>query len=535
MKSVALESQAPDLAQERSAHDVRSMTQGGQRPAAGRAAPGLAGGALRLASVPVLPPDGAGAGPAPTVQRARRNHKGSARKRRAQKKAERQRKKKAESQGKEYRNPKQRRQDRQAKAEARARRPKPSRAQRREAHQERMQAAMERFEKRQRVCENFFSIAKKAGKNWSRTTLVVDQVVAAAGLDEMDPDRVHWRVRQLMAEFDQQVAAVIQRQPRAQEAMGRGKGSLGRFEASPMKLSRSQRIARRSDRKENQGDLQNIAMQLISTICGEYGLEIEARLGDFLAESSNRVGKERPDPSRFDYARGTATDPIPIYWFKEVSDYPSISVDGKKYKAFESFDLEVDGREYHFGVSRSNQPRLGLKLRKRAHASDRGKQKHLNKVLNQGILEDRVEIDEDPKANLSEAGGFDGDHVKDLSFSGQDVITNYWPLDAKINRAALSFNRNYLINYLDSTLQPRQAPIGVLFGKHFRVVGFGNDQNGWPVPNNSGTAAAGAKDGGGGGGKSKPSGGVSSEPALVIHTGLTDSESDSEDDSNGGD
>ncbi|MEM9293209.1 MAG: hypothetical protein AAGD01_16120 [Acidobacteriota bacterium] len=541
MKTAALEANVAEPTLERKAPEDEQRALRGDRAAGGRAASGLASGALHLASVPVLPPSGGAGGAVPAVQRAKRNRKVPARKRRAQKKAERRRRRQAKAEGKPFRNAKQRRRDRQQQAQTRAlnrAKNRPSRAQRREmAHQRDMEAIRRQAEEKANICRRFFLTRSRSARSIPalRFPALVDQVMTAAGLDDLtDLTTIPAALAEAIMFYRQALERAELSQPEFSRSIRREKVEKKiRFAPSPARpTSTAARRERRSRRRDEQGEVEEAATRLITEICAYDPFGIETRLGDVLLEASAITGSERPDPERFAYARGTSGDPIPITWYKAPGAYPPLTVDKSvvpRFGAFTLVDDQVSGRRrYRFGVEGSNRPRVGMSLRRTAHSSDRSEQRELNQVMNRAIDRGELEINGDPRARLSEAGGFDGDHVKDLGYGGLDSIENFWPLDAATNRAALTYNRNYLVNFLDSTGQARQAPIGVLIGKHFVVEDFYNPLV-RGVPEDSGTAAAGAKGGGGlSGGKSKASRSSASQRGVVISTGFSDSETDTE-------
>lgn len=189
-----------------------------------------------------------------------------------------------------------------------------------------------------------------------------------------------------------------------------------------------------------------------------------------------------------DYRTGKdAAHAIPIVWYKAPADYPKLQLaDGTIVPPFGDFSLG----SLDFGVAPANQPKKGWVLRKIAHDSDRANQVGYNKEL----ADAKVALEEPAGSGTYyyfNGAGYDGDHVKDLGFSGKDEIDNYWPLLARINRRAFEgYNARYVVNYLDDHGRPKARPVGGLIGKYFKVKSFMAYNDG-AVPNEKGTSAAG--------------------------------------------
>ena len=135
-----------------------------------------------------------------------------------------------------------------------------------------------------------------------------------------------------------------------------------------------------------------------------------------------------------------------------------------------------------FGVANSNFPRNGWMIQKVAHHESReGQRKFNNLLIDAGVQVEKNNEWVSPP--LGEKHSFDGDHIKDLGFGGEDASDNYWPLDSTINRRAFAgYNARYLIHYHDGQTH-KTRPIGGLIGKWFRVEGF-LDPNDEPFPEN---------------------------------------------------
>lgn len=236
----------------------------------------------------------------------------------------------------------------------------------------------------------------------------------------------------------------------------------------------------------------------VTTAVKTFIAEAWTRFGNFLPlnlQPSGEIFKEKNfsgDASKLDkYHEGTEADPIPIMWYKGPEEYPTVTYQGKNY-AYGS-RLDIDGET--FQVAASNQPNDkgkkegepgSYKIRKQSHFETRANQVRFNKVFNEnGVTINGIQ---NP---LGEAGGFDGDHVKDLGFGGVDAANNYWPLSATANRRAFNgYNAGYILNYVDKkggTPEAKSRVIGGMIGKWFVVKEFAR-QN---TPSESGTPAAG--------------------------------------------
>ncbi|MEM6272286.1 MAG: hypothetical protein AAF998_22805 [Bacteroidota bacterium] len=188
------------------------------------------------------------------------------------------------------------------------------------------------------------------------------------------------------------------------------------------------------------------------------------------------------------YHTGAIGDPIRIVWYKAPHDYPPIHYNGNTF----NYNNRVNIGGETFGVAPANRPAIGggFVLQKVAHNQTRQNQRRLNQILNDP--NHNVGVGNSASPALGNAGGFDGDHVKDLGFGGHDVTDNYWPLAAPINRRAFNgYNANYVVNYKEQDNNGnwvgKSRSIGGLIGKYFRVKGFGNTN----VPAESNTPAAG--------------------------------------------
>jgi Domain of unknown function (DUF4157) len=167
---------------------------------------------------------------------------------------------------------------------------------------------------------------------------------------------------------------------------------------------------------------------------------------------------------------GTRTDPIPVNWYKQVSNYPK------------QITLQVDGAAKKFAM---NSPEL-LNLSKRAGALSVFVGIDMTNVVGVGTLMQRKSTprsgtkQDDYRKALKSAGfdwtGKDADHVRDLAFGGADDFDNLWPLDSKVNRWAYTgeWYMKYTVEYRDRK-NLRQANEGTLYALRdlwFQVVGF---------------------------------------------------------------
>lgn len=192
------------------------------------------------------------------------------------------------------------------------------------------------------------------------------------------------------------------------------------------------------------------------------------------------------DTSQFSYHTGKPNDRIPITWYKAPGDYPRLKLSDN---TIVKFGDTFTAAGISFGLSTDNAPKVDWKLQKTAHNETREGQKSFNDALtNAGVkVEKGGNFVTPPLGNTHQ---FDGDHVKDLGFGGQDIASNYWPLNSTINRRAFNgYNAGYVVHYLNEKGEHQSRAIGGLVGKHFVVKRF-LSSNAAPVPND-GAAAGG--------------------------------------------
>ena len=260
-------------------------------------------------------------------------------------------------------------------------------------------------------------------------------------------------------------------------------------------LREEARAQGKSARSQWMNDLRTMETTQLNDLvaeCRSFIAEAWLRFGDYLPVTLQPAGvmfQDRTDfsgdNSKLDkYHTGTQSDPIPIMWYKNPSEYPTVRYNGNDYAFGDA--LNINGTS--FQVSSSNIPTddLNYVVQKRSHFETRANQVKFNKTFND------AGVTINGKSNpLGNAGGFDGDHVKDLGFGGQDVADNYWPLIAEANRRAFNgYNAGYILNYVElegTDRIPKSRVIGGLIGKWFVVKGF-DSQN---TPSESGTNSAG--------------------------------------------
>lgn len=223
---------------------------------------------------------------------------------------------------------------------------------------------------------------------------------------------------------------------------------------------------------------------------------------DFLGPTLMPVGavfRERDftgDTSQHTYHTGAdEAHAIPIVWYKAPEDYPAVVTSDKNEHSFAgTAEASVDIGTKKLGLATANRPgNAAFKLRKVAHDGDRSGQKDFNDALNAngaGVKPRGGAV----KYNALGAGGYDGDHVKDLGFNGSDAENNYWPLKAEINRRAFNgYNSGYIVNYINEKNEYKSKSIGGLVGKYFRVKSFMKSTDG-NIPDETKTRYAGSND-----------------------------------------
>lgn len=146
-------------------------------------------------------------------------------------------------------------------------------------------------------------------------------------------------------------------------------------------------------------------------------------------------------PDITELATGSQSDPIPIYWYKHIKDYPqSIKLAGVNYSMRSLARITYNGEKIQIGVSEKY-------ITKAAGG--------VNSKQNATVLKRRTTSSRDPAMTKTfrlalENLGYpwkneDVDHVKDLGFGGDDVYQNFWPLNSFINRTP--FREQWLVRY----------------------------------------------------------------------------------------
>jgi hypothetical protein len=170
---------------------------------------------------------------------------------------------------------------------------------------------------------------------------------------------------------------------------------------------------------------------------------------------------------------GSATDPIPIHWYKPPSSYPgSINIKlapgaSETANAPMTGNTRVrdrSGEERRVGIDGGNIVGSGSRVLRRANPRGGAAPRFATLLASLGY-------------DLS-ARGMDADHVQDLGFGGFDVPSNLWPLARGVNQRASTMGQwysTYRIEHIDRS--PGQAPKGKvkpitsLRGKWFTIIG----------------------------------------------------------------
>lgn len=164
-----------------------------------------------------------------------------------------------------------------------------------------------------------------------------------------------------------------------------------------------------------------------------------------------------------DHHTGSKFDPIPIFWYKDKSDYPSsidLTISGKT-KSVKMNDTSTvinhNSRRVQVGVSPINMVDKYDDLLRRAEPRERTMNQYMSALKAHGY--DMAAKKESP------------DHVTDLAMNGPDDFDNLWPLDTDINEIGFGWMRDYQIEYLKDG-RINSSNIMSLLGKTFRVMGF---------------------------------------------------------------
>jgi hypothetical protein len=168
-----------------------------------------------------------------------------------------------------------------------------------------------------------------------------------------------------------------------------------------------------------------------------------------------------------DHHTGTKYDPIPIYWYKEKSDYPpsiDLQIDGKT-KAVKMNDTATfithDSKKVRVGVTANNMVEKYRDLTRRLAPPRVNEEKYYSALKAHGYDMAAQKPRESP------------DHVTDLGMSGPDAFDNLWPLDSKINEIGFGWMRDYQIEFLSGgQIVTSNILSKTMVGKNFRVMGF---------------------------------------------------------------
>lgn len=174
-------------------------------------------------------------------------------------------------------------------------------------------------------------------------------------------------------------------------------------------------------------------------------------------------------PDIKELATGSQADPIPIYWYKNIRDYPqSIKLAGKTYGMRNLAKIVHDGESIQVGVSDKYiiNAAGGVNSRQNATKLQRGttssRDSAMTKTFRQALAALKY-----PWKNE------DVDHVKDLGFGGDDVYENFWPLNSTINRTP--FYEQWLMRYKVEYKEGKEHKVDSLKelkGKWFIIKGF---------------------------------------------------------------
>lgn len=174
-------------------------------------------------------------------------------------------------------------------------------------------------------------------------------------------------------------------------------------------------------------------------------------------------------PDIQELAAGTHADPIPIYWYKNIKDYPpSIKLAGKIYGMRNLAKIVHDGETIQVGVSDKYIIRAagGVNSRQNATKLQRGTTSARDSAMTKAY-----------RMALAALKYFwkneDVDHVKDLGFGGDDVYENFWPLNSTINRTPFyeQWLTRYKVEYKDGK-EHKVDSLKELKGKWFIIKGY---------------------------------------------------------------
>ena len=230
----------------------------------------------------------------------------------------------------------------------------------------------------------------------------------------------------------------------------------------------------------------------VSISATEFNTEVAEILGANMPAITLDTDATAGDANAVRYHTGTFADPIPVTWYKPPASYATVTVLDDLTHAnvvLNPFAANAQVRApgsatlYSFGVTVPNRPVVGTILQNTPkHGKTRTEQQRLNGVLT---------------AMGHNMAGLDGDHVTDLGFGGNDVISNYWPLNSVTNRYAFTgWRSTYYLNYKTGRTGAgaaqiiKKAPLnaGNLVNKYVQIVAEQATAN--PAGNN--TSASGS-------------------------------------------
>ena len=142
-----------------------------------------------------------------------------------------------------------------------------------------------------------------------------------------------------------------------------------------------------------------------------------------------------PEGSPDEWPAGTASDPIPIKWFKPRDGfYPTIRVRGGPERTpRQGIRLPaIDGTpDRSLTVANENFMSVDTRVRRQARGSENVKEqirRHLDKLL-------LLSPNHSDRVFFSGADNYAVDHIRDLTWQGEDSDTNLWPLESGRNNA----------------------------------------------------------------------------------------------------
>lgn len=265
-----------------------------------------------------------------------------------------------------------------------------------------------------------------------------------------------------------------------------GRPDKVRVAKQQMKVQRQTIRDSSHDVTEAEAEVEREARAVIVNLWDRYAnvLALYLMPGSVLTRELPVVGGLDPD----DYFTGASpTTAIPIIWYKPRAGYPNMKDRHGNTKTM------TQGADIGGGVTISSQWPI-TNLRKVSHDGDRSQQTAFNQLINTtanvAVIEGASGLSLPSPMGQGPLQGYDGDHVKDLGFNGNDARDNYWPLPAHINRRAFTgYNQNYRVHYREGD-EVKMKAIGGLIGKYFTIKGY-MGTGGGSVPAESGTTNAG--------------------------------------------